>query len=145
MREPRGRIGETGIGERWSSSRCEGIVDVSIRRDRRGGLVLVPGENLVVGVPSHVANCERGVRSDLLLNAQAPGNDGRRGDIGLYVARRNLGRGRWRHARREIQTRYRNGLDGLGSVEWSGLIAPIVERVKQAVVEADTSADGSCA
>ena len=94
----------------------------------------------MIAVPSHVAHGERSLRRNLLLDAQAPGDDGRRGKIGLHIARRNLGGGRRRNAGREIQARYRDGLDGFRGVERRGLVKPVVERVEQAVIKPDAAA-----
>ena len=68
-----------------------------------------------------------------------------RGEIGLHVARRNLGCRRRRHARREVQARDRDALDGFGGVVGRGLVQPVIERVEQAVVEPEAAAHGGLA
>ena len=95
----------------------------------------------MIAVRADVADSERGARSDLLLDAQAPGEHGGRVDVGLHVAWRNLapaGGGvpgvMWRLETGDVG-------EGLGGVEGRGLVEAIVERIEQAVIEAEAAAD----
>ena len=68
-----------------------------------------------------------------------------RGDVGLHVAGRYLGaRGR-RRAGRDVQIGDGDVLDGLRGVVGRGLVEAVVERIEQAVVEAEAAAHGGLA
>ena len=44
----------------------------------------------MIAVRAYVTHCQRGARSNLLLDAEAPVQHRGRVDVGLHVARRNL-------------------------------------------------------
>jgi len=62
--------------------------------DDAGGLVQVFGEYLVVAVRTDVADGERGLRGDLLLDAQRPGQGCRGLDVRLHSGGRDGRRAR---------------------------------------------------
>ena len=99
----------------------------------------------MIAVRAHIANSERSARCNLLLDAQAPGEHGGGGDVGLHVAWGNLRAGRRRSAGSDIQVGDGDVRDRFGGVEGRGLVKAIIERIEQAVIQAEAAADSGLA
>ena len=95
----------------------------------------------MIAVRSHVAHGQRCARRDLLLDAQAPRQHRRRGDVGLHVAWRDLRARRRRRARVDVAVceTAMFEMDSRG-VERRCLIEAVVERVEQPVIEPESAA-----
>jgi hypothetical protein len=133
LRDPTGGVGERGV----SIGCAGGIEDGSVGELRGHGLVHILGEYLVIAVRADVAEGKRSVRRDLLLHAKAPANHGGRGNVGLHVAGGDFGAGGRSGAGRDVEAGDGDVREGLGCVEGRGLVETVIERIEQAVIEAE--------
>ena len=62
------------------------------------------------------------------------------GRLGWMLLGETLTVDRRRYAGREVQARDRDGFEGFGGVEGRGLVGAVVERVEQAIVDAEAAA-----
>src|SRR5215469_4125602 len=157
-REPSPGISERGIGS-WPSSRNEvgtcrdGSASKrgreirgksrGARRSRancRRGLVGIDADQFVVAVGTDIAYREGGIRREIALNPQGPGDECWSLHVWLNAARNEL------RARRN----WNGGIDGevrnwqreaINGIEWRVLIGSVAERVLQIVVHAESSAE----